>query len=71
MLQFSTISMFVVSLLSLQFTLILTFEHRCSLRFLFSVSQLSIGLTLLSIKKETLNEIDYNNLINNFASQKA
>ena len=28
-------------------------------------------LPLLSIEKEMLNEIDYNSLINNFASQKA
>ncbi len=37
---------------------------------LVSVSQLSIGLTLLSIEKGMLNEIDYDNLINDFASQK-
>jgi len=29
------------------------------------------GLTLLSIEKEMLHEIDYNNLINDFVSQKA
>jgi len=28
------------------------------------------GLTLLSIEKEMLNEINYDNLIDNFASQK-
>jgi hypothetical protein len=37
---------------------------------LLSVSQLSLGLTLLSVEKEILNKIDYDNLINNFASQK-
>ena len=29
------------------------------------------GLTLLSIEKEMLNEINYDNLIDNFATQKA
>ncbi|XP_058778632.1 uncharacterized protein LOC131652705 [Vicia villosa] len=40
------------------------------LRSTMSQQRLS-GLALLSIEKEILNEIDYNNLINDFASQKA
>jgi len=64
--------MFVVSFINVAIhTPFLTFVHCLSLCLLLSVSQLSLEFTLLSTEKEMLNEIDYDNLINDSASQKA
>jgi len=49
----------------------LEFGHCLSLHVLLSISQLFLGLSSLSIEYEILNKIDYDNLINDFASQKA